>query len=94
MYWNIYASSGNPRAVLCASFSNDLDAPGTLRGDSREQAAVDALAVGVDWLLVAGTPDLPDLVDAVVEAVTMEHLPSARVHSAAQAVRTLTGDIG
>jgi hypothetical protein len=38
--------------------------------------------------------NLPNLVAAVAKAVTMEHLSSARVHAAAQAVRTLTGDIG
>jgi beta-N-acetylhexosaminidase len=74
--------------------SDDLDAPGILRGSSVEQAAIDALTAGIDWLLVAGTPNLPDLVAAVANAVTMEHLSSARVHAAAQAVRTLTGDIG
>jgi beta-N-acetylhexosaminidase len=74
--------------------SDDLDAPGTLRGGSLEEAAIDALAAGVDWLLVAGTPHLASLVDAVVDSVTMGHLSSARVHDAARAVRTLTGDIG
>lgn len=74
--------------------SDDLDAPGILRGDSLGQAAVDALKAGIDWLLVAGTPNLSSLVAAVVEAVNMERLSSARVHAAAQAVRTLTGDIG
>ena len=74
--------------------SDDLDAPGILRGSSRDQAAVEALTAGIDWLLVAGTPNLPNLVAAVVGAVTMEHLSSARLHAAAQAVRTLTGDIG
>jgi len=74
--------------------SDDLDAPGILRGSSLEEAAIEALAAGIDWLLVAGTPNLPNLVAAVAEAVTREHLSSARLHAAAQAVRTLTGDIG
>ena len=74
--------------------SDDLDAPGILRGSSLEQAAIEALAAGVDWLLVAGTPNLPNLVAAVAEAVTRERLSSDRLHTAAQAVRTLTGDIG
>jgi beta-N-acetylhexosaminidase len=74
--------------------SDDLDAPGILRGSPLEQAAIEALTAGIDWLLVAGTPDLPNLVAAVTQAVTMGHLSSARLHSAAQAVRTLTGDIG
>jgi beta-N-acetylhexosaminidase len=74
--------------------SDDLDAPGILRGSSLDEAAIDALAAGIDWLLVAGTPNLPHLVAAVTKAVTMERLSSARLHAAAQAVRTLTGDIG
>ena len=74
--------------------SDDLDAPGILRGSPLEQAAIEALTAGIDWLLVAGTPDLPNLVAAVAQAVTMGHLSSARLHSAALAVRTLTGDIG
>ena len=74
--------------------SDDLDAPATLRGSSVEEAAVEALVAGIDWLLVAGTPHLPALVDAVVESVTMGHLSSGRLHNAASAVRTLTGDIG
>jgi beta-N-acetylhexosaminidase len=74
--------------------SDDLDAPGILRGSSLDQAAIEALAAGIDWLLVAGTPNLPNLVAAVAKAVSMERLSSARLHAAAQAVRTLTGDIG
>ncbi len=74
--------------------SDNLDAPGILRGSSLDQAAIEALVAGIDWLLVAGTPNLPHLVAAVTKAVTMERLSSARLHVAAQAVRTLTGDIG
>jgi beta-N-acetylhexosaminidase len=74
--------------------SDDLDAPGIRRGSSLDQAAIEALAAGIDWLLVAGTLNLPNLVAAVAKAVSMEHLSSARLHAAAQAVRTLTGDIG
>jgi beta-N-acetylhexosaminidase len=74
--------------------SDDLDAPGIRRGSSLDQAAIEALGAGIDWLLVAGTLNLPNLVAAVAKAVTMEHLSSAHLHAAAQAVRTLTGDIG
>ena len=74
--------------------SDDLDAPGILRGRSLEETAVEALVAGVDWLLVAGTPQLPDLVDAVLEAVEREHLSSGRLREAALAVGTLTHDIG
>ena len=74
--------------------SDDLDTPGILRGSSLDQAAIEALAAGIDWLLVAGTPNLPNLDTAVVKAVNMGRLSSARLHAAAQAVRTLTNDTG
>jgi len=74
--------------------SDDLDAPGTLRGSSLEEAAIEALSAGVDWLLVAGTPKLPELVAAVADAVTRGHISSARLRAAARAVRTLTIDGG
>lgn len=74
--------------------SDGLDAPGAMRGRSLEETAVEALVSGVDWLLVAGTPQLPVLVDAVVGAVSRGHLSSGRLHEAARAVRTLAGDIG
>lgn len=74
--------------------SDDLDAPGILRGSSVEEAAVEALVAGIDWLLVAGTPRLPNLVDAVVRAVGRGQLASTRLREAAHAVRTLTDDIG
>ena len=74
--------------------SDDLDAPGTLRGSSLEDAAIEALVAGVDWLLVPGTQELSGLVEAVAQSVTMEHLSSARLRQAALAVRTLAGDIG
>ena len=74
--------------------SDDLDAPGLLRGSSLEEAAVEALSAGIDWLLIAGTPHLPNLVAAVAEAVSSGHLSSARLAEAAHTVRTLTNDIG
>lgn len=74
--------------------SDDLDAPGTLRGSSIDEAAIEALAAGVDWLLVPGTQDLSKLVEAIAHSVTMGHLSSARLREAARAVRTLAGDIG
>lgn len=74
--------------------SSDLNTPGILRGRSLGETAVEALIAGVDWLLVAGTPQLPDLVDAVLEAVDREHLSSGRLREAARAVATLTHDIG
>jgi beta-N-acetylhexosaminidase len=73
--------------------SDDLDSPGILRGSSLEEAAIDALAAGIDWLLVAGTSNLPNLVAAVAEAVAEGSLPRSRLHAAASAVRTLIPDI-
>ena len=74
--------------------SDDLDVPGVLRGDPIEEAVVDALSAGVDWLLVVGSPALPDLVDAVVDAVEDGRLDDQRLHDAATAVRDLTGRVG
>jgi beta-N-acetylhexosaminidase len=74
--------------------SDDLDAPGILRGDSLGQAAIDALNAGVDWLLVAGTPQLEDLVLTVAAATGDGSLPTIRLRDAACAVRELTNDIG
>jgi len=73
--------------------SDDLDAPGILRGSSVEEAAIEALAAGIDWLLVAGTPHLPNLVAAVAEAVNRGHLAPGRLQAAARSVRALTGDL-
>lgn len=74
--------------------SDDLDSPGILRGSSLTEAAVDALNAGVDWLLVAGTPNLPDLVAAVVVAVEEGSIARDRLSGAAAAVRALTSDLG
>ena len=74
--------------------SDDLGAPGILRGSSLEEAAIEALAAGIDWLLVEGTSNLPELVTAVADAVSRGHLSSARLRAAARAVRTLTSDVG
>ena len=74
--------------------SDDLDSPGILRGGTLSEAAIDALAAGVDWLLVAGTPDLPDLVAAVAAAAESGAIPARRLHDAADLVRQLTDEIG
>ncbi len=73
--------------------SDDLDAPGILRGGTLEDAVVEALVAGVDWLLVAGTPHLPDLVAAAVDAARDGRLDAGRLTEAARAVRSLTDDL-
>jgi beta-N-acetylhexosaminidase len=74
--------------------SDDLDSPGIHRADSLEAAAIDALNAGVDWLLVAGTPQLATLVSAVAAATEQRSLAITRLHDAANAVRALAGDLG
>ena len=70
--------------------SDDLDSPGILRGGSISDAAIRSLNAGVDWLLVAGTAQLPNLVSAVVHAADGGGLNPQRLHEAAEAVRHLT----
>ena len=70
--------------------SDDLDSPGILRGGSIAEAAIRSLNAGVDWLLVAGTTQLPNLVWAVTDAVDRGDLEFERLHEAAEAVRRLT----
>lgn len=70
--------------------SDDLDSPGILRGGSIEDVAIQSLNAGVDWLLVAGTPQLPNLVEAVASAAENGKLDPTRLHEAAEAVRHLT----
>jgi len=73
--------------------SDDLDQLGVLRGDTMEQASIDALNAGVDWLLVAGTTQLPGLVSSVAEAIIDGRIEWRRLVDAANSVRTLTGDL-
>jgi beta-N-acetylhexosaminidase len=74
--------------------SDDLDQLGVLRGDTMDEAAVDALNAGIDWLLVAGTSQLPDLVSAIVDAVDDGRVDRSRLNNAAGKVRGLTLDLG
>ena len=55
---------------------------------------IDALNADVDWLLVAGTPKIEDLVLTVVAATDDGSLSTGRLHDAACAVRKLANDIG
>ncbi|MFS8146152.1 glycoside hydrolase family 3 N-terminal domain-containing protein [Rhizobium sp. BR 249] len=67
--------------------SDDLDAPATMRAQSLIDTAVAALNAGVDLLLVAGGPHLPELCDGVVDAVRQGRLPAERLTEAANRVR-------
>jgi beta-N-acetylhexosaminidase len=73
--------------------SDDLDSPGILRGGPIEEAAIQSLNAGVDWLLVAGTTQLPNLVDAVANAAENGQLDSGRLREAAASVRHLTNSL-
>lgn len=74
--------------------SDDLDQLGVLRGDTMEHAAVDALNAGIDWLLVAGTSQLPSLVTSVADAVDDGRIERPRLSNAAEKVRALAHDLG
>ena len=74
--------------------SDDLDQLGVLRGDTMEHAAVDALNAGIDWLLVAGTSQLPGLVTSVADAVDDGRIERPRLSNAAEKVRALAHDLG
>ncbi|MDF0661689.1 MULTISPECIES: glycoside hydrolase family 3 protein [unclassified Rhizobium] len=67
--------------------SDDLDAPATMRAQSLVDTAVTALNAGVDLLLVAGGPHLPELCDSIVDAVQTGRLPADRLIEAANRVR-------
>jgi beta-N-acetylhexosaminidase len=69
--------------------SDDLDSAAVLRGGTLEDAAIDALEAGVDWLLVPGGPGLEGLVDALVTATQAERLSPHRLGQAARTVRSL-----
>ena len=67
--------------------SDDLDNAAVMRGKSVAEKAVDALAAGSDLLLVAASEHLPELAEAVADAVADGRLPVERVNAAAERVR-------
>lgn len=75
--------------------ADDLDGQATLRGDSIEQAAIDALAAGCDLLLLA---DIGDQLDRVAQAIA-DAARSGAIHPealerSAQKVRDLARRYG
>lgn len=69
--------------------SDDLDAPGILRGRTVEAAAVASLVAGVDLLLVSSQSGLEVIARTIVEAVKSGALAQERLAEAAQRVRSL-----
>ncbi|MFB9124102.1 glycoside hydrolase family 3 protein [Paraburkholderia dipogonis] len=80
--------------------SDDLDAPGILRGRTVEAAAVASLVAGADLLLVSSQSGLDVIVRTIVEAVKSGQLEPKRLAEAARRVRSLAlelendGDVG
>ena len=70
--------------------SDDLDAPGILRG-TRDvaSAAVEALQAGSDLLLLSGKNDLPMIRDRIIAATHQGTVPRKRLSEAAASVRAL-----
>jgi beta-N-acetylhexosaminidase len=69
--------------------SDDLDAPGILRGRPIAEVAVASLAAGADLLLVSAGSGLDRLADAIARAVSEGRLSRERLASAAGRVRRL-----
>jgi beta-N-acetylhexosaminidase len=69
--------------------SDDLDAPGILRGRPVEVTAVASLVAGADLLLVSSQAGLDVIVQTIVEAVKSGALAQERLAEAAQRVRSL-----
>ncbi|MBR8250241.1 glycoside hydrolase family 3 N-terminal domain-containing protein [Burkholderia cenocepacia] len=73
--------------------SDDLDAPGILRGRSIEATAVAALDAGADLLLVSSEAGLDRIAGTIVEAVRSGALDSSRLAQAANRVRALAREL-
>jgi beta-N-acetylhexosaminidase len=73
--------------------SDDLDAPGILRGRTVEAAAVASLVAGADLLLVSSESGLDAIVRTIVEAVESGVLAQERLAEAAQRVRLLSQEL-
>lgn len=77
--------------------SDDIDAPGILRGRTVAAVAVASLIAGADLLLVSSEAGLDTIVRTIVDAVKSGALAQERLADAAQRVRSLarqleTGD--
>lgn len=70
--------------------SDDLDAPGILRGRSIAEVAVASIAAGADLLLLSSEAGLDDIAQAIVDAVHKGTIEVERLSDAANRVRALT----
>jgi beta-N-acetylhexosaminidase len=69
--------------------SDDLDLPGTMRGRSLNQVAVQSLRAGVQLLLLAGGPQVQAVARHIAQAADSGELPQSVLRSAAEKVREL-----
>jgi len=74
--------------------SDDLDAPGIMRGASLIDTAIASLVAGVDLLLLASGPHLPGVARGILAAAEDGRLPPARLREAADRVRALAESLG
>lgn len=73
--------------------SDDIDAPGILRGRTIEATAVASLVAGADLLLVSSQSGLDIIVRTIVEAVRSGALAQERLAEAAHRVRSLARNL-
>lgn len=69
--------------------SDDLDAPGILRGRPIAEVAVASIAAGADLLLLSSEAGLDDIAQAIVSAVHKGMIEVGRLSDAANRVRAL-----
>jgi len=73
--------------------SDDLDAPGILRGRTIEDCAVAALDAGVDLLLVSSESGLDDIANSIANATKSGLLERARLSEAASRIRAFAEEL-
>lgn len=73
--------------------SDDIDLPGTLRGRTVSDVAVEALRAGVELLLLASGPQVKLVGDRIVQAVEAGEIPEETLAAAAQKIRKLAKDL-
>jgi beta-N-acetylhexosaminidase len=73
--------------------SDDIDAPGILRGRAIDATAVASLAAGADLLLLSSEAGLDRIAQAIVDAVKSGAIEHARLTEAASRVRTLASEL-
>jgi beta-N-acetylhexosaminidase len=73
--------------------SDDLDLPGTLRGRTVPDVAVESLRAGVELLLLASGPQVDIVADHIARAVETGEIPRETLAIAAEKVRRLAGDL-